>query len=69
MYENQLIGTKTPEFHQIFEQIKLATRLSSKLSEYCMDETDAIRKAFEELIGKPVGDRFTLIPPSSPITG
>jgi acetyltransferase-like isoleucine patch superfamily enzyme len=28
-----------------------------------MDETDAIRKAFEELIGKPVGDRFTLIPP------
>jgi hypothetical protein len=28
-----------------------------------MDETESIRKAFEELIGKPVGDRFTLIPP------
>ena len=63
MYESQLIGVRTPEFRQIFEQIKLATRLSAKLSEYCMDETDAIRKAFEELIGKPVGDRFTLIPP------
>ena len=47
----------------MFERVKVATRLSAKLSEYRLDETEAIRSAFEELIGKPVGDAFTLIPP------
>ena len=63
MHESQLIGVRTPEFREILDQIKLATRLSSKLSAYCMDETESIRSAFEELIGKPVGDSFSLIPP------
>jgi acetyltransferase-like isoleucine patch superfamily enzyme len=63
MHESQLIGVRTPEFREILDRIKLATRLSSKLSAYCMDETEPIRKAFEELIGKPVGDSFSLIPP------
>jgi acetyltransferase-like isoleucine patch superfamily enzyme len=61
--ESQWIGVGSPEFRAIFERIKVATRLSSKLSEYCMDETESIREAFEELIGKPVGDTFNLIPP------
>lgn len=47
----------------MFEQVKVATRLSSKLSTYCLDEPEQIREAFEELIGKSVGDTFTLIPP------
>ena len=63
MHESQLIGVRTPEFREILDRIKLATRLSSKLSAYCMDETESIRTAFEELIGKPVGDSFSLIPP------
>jgi acetyltransferase-like isoleucine patch superfamily enzyme len=63
MGDRQLIGVRSPEFREIFAQIKVATRLSSKLSAYCMDEADSIRAAFEELIGKPVGDSFTLIPP------
>jgi acetyltransferase-like isoleucine patch superfamily enzyme len=63
MYESQLIGVRTPEFREILDRVKLATRLSSKLSTYCMDETESIRTAFEELIGKPVGDSFWLIPP------
>jgi acetyltransferase-like isoleucine patch superfamily enzyme len=63
MDETQLIGTKSPEFREMFERVKVATRLSAKLSEYRLDETEAIRTAFEELIGKPVGDSFTLIPP------
>lgn len=63
MDESQLIGTKSPEFRELFERVKVATRLSSKLSEYCLDEAESIRTAFEELIGKPVGDSFTLIPP------
>jgi acetyltransferase-like isoleucine patch superfamily enzyme len=63
MDERQLIGVRTPEFRKIFDRIQVATRLSSELSAFCMDETESIQKAFEELIGKPVGDRFTLIPP------
>jgi acetyltransferase-like isoleucine patch superfamily enzyme len=63
MQDRQLIGVRSPEFREIFERIKVATRLSTKLSAYCMDEIESIREAFEELIGKPVGERFTLIPP------
>ena len=63
MHESQLIGVRSPEFREIFERIKVATRLSAKLSAYCMDETESIREPFEELIGKPVGEPFTLIPP------
>ena len=63
MDESQWIGVRSPEFRAIFERIKVATRLSSKLSGYCMDETESIREVFEELIGKPVGDSFSLIPP------
>ena len=63
MNEMQLIKTESQEFRDLFERVKIATRLSSKLSEYCLDDQDAIREAFEELIGKPVGDPFYLIPP------
>jgi acetyltransferase-like isoleucine patch superfamily enzyme len=63
MDDSQWIRTRTPEFRALHERVKVATRLSSKLSAYCMDETESIQKAFEELIGKPVGDPFYLIPP------
>ena len=63
MHDSQWIKTRTPEFREFFERVKVATRLSAELSAYCLDEGEAIRCAFEELIGKPVGDPFTLIPP------
>ncbi|HEY1831800.1 MAG TPA: DapH/DapD/GlmU-related protein [Acidimicrobiales bacterium] len=63
MHDSQWIGARSPEFREIYERIKVATRLSSKLSTYSMDETESIRTAFEELIGKPVGETFNLIPP------
>jgi acetyltransferase-like isoleucine patch superfamily enzyme len=63
MDESHSIRTRTPEFGALYERVKVATRLSSKLSELCLDEAESIQKAFEELIGKPVGDTFTLIPP------
>jgi acetyltransferase-like isoleucine patch superfamily enzyme len=62
MDESQWIGVRSPEFRAIAERIKVATRLSSKLSGYCWDEPEPIREVFEELIGKPVGDSFHLIP-------
>lgn len=63
MHETQTIGSRSPEFRAIFQRILVATRLSANLSNYCMDETVLIKEAFEELIGKPVGEKFTLIPP------
>lgn len=61
--DGQAIATRSEEFRQLFERIKVATRLSSELNARGLDDAEAIREAFEELIGKPVGDRFHLIPP------
>jgi acetyltransferase-like isoleucine patch superfamily enzyme len=63
MLDRGRIDTRTSEFAQFFERVKVATRLSAKLSAYCMDETEPVRAIFEELIGKPVGERFSLVPP------
>ena len=63
MDDSQWIETRTPESRALFERVKVATRLSSELSALCLDESELIQQAFEELIGKPVGDAFTLIPP------
>ncbi len=63
MDESERIATRTPEFRALHDRIKVATRLSARLSTLCYDEPESIREAFEELIGKPVGDRFNLVPP------
>ncbi|HEX4519354.1 MAG TPA: sugar O-acetyltransferase [Gaiellaceae bacterium] len=63
MHESQRIETKSPEFWEMFERVKVATRLSSRLSQCSLDDPESIREAFEELIGKSVGDSFTMIPP------
>ena len=63
MHDSQLMGVRSPEFREMFERVKVATRLSAKLSSYSMDEAESIRESFQELIGKPVGEPFTLIPP------
>src|SRR3954469_20491204 len=57
------IRTRSQESRDLFERVKVATRLSSQLSAYGVDEGDDVRGAFEELIGKPVGDGFILVPP------
>lgn len=61
--ECRWIATRTPEFRALHDRVKLATRLSAKLSALCYDEPESVQAAFEELIGKPVGDRFNLVPP------
>ena len=61
--DSLLIRTRTPEFRAFHERVQVATRLSSKLSGFCMDEAAPLQQAFEALIGKPVGESFTLIPP------
>ena len=63
MDDSLWLATGTPAFSAFHDRVKVATRLSSELSAHCMDEAESIRTAFQELIGKPVGDPFTLIPP------
>jgi acetyltransferase-like isoleucine patch superfamily enzyme len=57
------IKTRTPEAREVLGRVKVATRLSSELSALCYDEPEKIREVFEELIGKPVDDSLSLIPP------
>ena len=54
---------RSPEFREIYRRIQVATRLSARLSELAMEDVDAVRSAFEALIGKPVDHTFSLIPP------
>lgn len=61
--ESRWIGVRSAEFRAVGERIKVATRLSATLSGYCWDEPELVRQVFEELVGKPVGDSFHLIPP------
>jgi acetyltransferase-like isoleucine patch superfamily enzyme len=63
MDDKYLIKTRSPEFREFLARVKVATRLSSKLSALNFEETELVRQAFEELIGKPAGDSFYLIPP------
>jgi acetyltransferase-like isoleucine patch superfamily enzyme len=63
MHETQLIDVRSQEWRDVYDRIKVATRLSSELSAYCLDDREDIHSSFEKLIGKPVGDPFNLIPP------
>lgn len=63
MDKHYWIKTRTPESRNFFERVKVASRLSAAIGDLVLDETASIRIAFEELIGKPVGDAFILIPP------
>ena len=49
----------------MFENVQRAVRLSARLSDIGFDDLDALRDAFSELIGRPVGERFMVIPPFS----
>jgi len=57
------IETRSQESRELFERVGVATRLSSRLSVYGVDDGEQIRAAFAELTGKPVDDSFILIPP------
>lgn len=63
MLDGQPIRPGTSESAELVARVKVATRLSAELSAHCMDEPETIRELFEDLIGKRVGERFTLIPP------
>jgi acetyltransferase-like isoleucine patch superfamily enzyme len=56
---------RSPEGRAQFENVQRAVRLSARLSAIGFDDLEGLRAAFAELIGKPVGERFMVIPPFS----
>lgn len=56
---------RSPEGRARFDNVQRAVRLSARLSEIGFDDLDGLRAGFSELIGKPVGERFMIIPPFS----
>lgn len=55
----------SPHGRTHFENVQRAVRLSARLSDIGFDDLEGLRLAFSELIGKPVGERFMIIPPFS----
>ncbi|MBX5165264.1 MULTISPECIES: sugar O-acetyltransferase [unclassified Rhizobium] len=58
-------SARSAEGRARFENVQRAVRLSARLSAIGFDDLPGLRSAFEELVGKPVGDRFMVIPPFS----
>lgn len=56
---------RSAEGRALFKNVQRAVRLSARLSDIGFDDLDGLRAAFSELIGKPVDDRFIIIPPFS----
>lgn len=44
MHEKQLIETRSQDFRDLFDRVKIATRLSSKLSAYSLDDRSRLRR-------------------------
>jgi acetyltransferase-like isoleucine patch superfamily enzyme len=58
-------SARSAEGRARFEDVQRAVRLSARLSDIGFDDLDGLRVAFSEIIGKPVGDGFIVIPPFS----
>jgi len=60
---NKFIPRRTPESAAMVESVKRAVAMTSKLNRLGFDDAADIRALFSELIGQPVDDAFSLIPP------
>lgn len=56
---------RSAEGRSRFENAQRAVRLSARLNALGFDDLVTLRSTFEDLIGKPVGERFMIIPPFS----
>ncbi len=57
------IATSSAEWAAEACDIRRGMRLAAELNRLSMDDADAIRRVFSELIGRQVDDTFSLIPP------
>ena len=57
------IASRTPESAAMVAGVRRAMRLTATLNRLTYDDTAEIRAVFSELIGTPLDERFSLIPP------
>lgn len=58
-----IIARRTPDSAAMLAEVKRAMALTAALNRLTFDDADQVRALFAELIGKPVDDSVTLIPP------
>ncbi|WP_118180502.1 sugar O-acetyltransferase [Paraburkholderia phosphatilytica] len=59
----RFIARRTPESAAMVANVKRAMSITAALNRLTFDDADEVRALFSELIGKPVDDSFSLIPP------
>jgi acetyltransferase-like isoleucine patch superfamily enzyme len=59
----RVVPRRTPESAAMLADVRRAMAITARLNRLTFDDADEIRAVFSELIGKPVGDGFVLIPP------
>jgi acetyltransferase-like isoleucine patch superfamily enzyme len=60
---SRIIFGRTSESAAMLANVKRAMAITARLNRLTFDDADEIRALFSELIGKPVDERFSLIPP------
>jgi acetyltransferase-like isoleucine patch superfamily enzyme len=59
----KLIPRRTPESAAMSANVRRAMAITARLNRLTYDDADEVRALFSDLIGKPVDERFVLIPP------
>jgi acetyltransferase-like isoleucine patch superfamily enzyme len=58
-----IISRRTPESAAMSANVKRAMTITAALNRLTINEPDEVRALFSDLIGKPVDEHFSLIPP------
>jgi acetyltransferase-like isoleucine patch superfamily enzyme len=61
--QTKTILRRTPESAAMVANVKRAMRITASLNRLTFDDADQVRSLFGDLIGKPLDDGFSLIPP------
>jgi hypothetical protein len=62
MDDSELIRTRTPESRALLDRVQGGHPALLQAQRVLHGQGGSIQRVFEELIGKPVGDSFTLLP-------
>jgi acetyltransferase-like isoleucine patch superfamily enzyme len=60
---NKIIARRTPESTAMVANVRRAAAMTAALNRLTFNDADEVRALFSDLIGKPLDEGFTLIPP------